>query len=158
METPLLKRRLNPILRISTVLTLALIAGMSVVYQDQLNNLVSDNKDLQQQLEDRKQTIEGLESENEDLEDRASTLNSTSNQLQELIDEKNQTIEEQDSTITSLRDDNQDLENQVEGLNSTVVDLEANISEIENDLEDICENDDNNLTDGSDETCEDYGY
>ena len=158
METPLLKRRLNPILLISTVLTLALIAGMSVVYQDQLNNLVSDNKDLKQQLEEREQTIENLESENEDLEDRASTLNSTSNQLQDLIDEKNQTIEQQESTITSLESENQELEDQVEGLNSTVIELEANISEIENDLEDICENGDNNLTDSSDETCEDYGY
>ena len=158
METPLLKRRLNPILLISTVLTLALIAGMSVVYQDQLNTLVSDNKELEQQLEDKKQTIENLKAENKDLEDRASTLNSTSNQLRDLIDEKNQTIEQQESTITSLRDQNQELETQVEGLNSTVTELEANISEIKNDLQSICENGDNNLTDDSDQTCGDYGY
>lgn len=158
METPLLKRRLNPILLISTVLTLALIAGMSVIYQDQLNNLVSNNKDLQQQLEEKEQTIENLESENKDLEERASTLNSTSNQLQDLIDEKNQTIEDQESTITNLRNENQEIEDQVEGLNSTVTELEANISEIENDLQGICENGDNNLTDGSEQTCESYGY
>lgn len=158
METPLLKRRLNPILLISTVLTLALIAGMSVVYQDQLNNIVSDNKDLEQQLEERKHTIEGLESENEDLKDRASTLNSTSNQLQDLIDEKNQTIEEQESTITSLGSEKEDLQNQVDSMNQTIRDLEGNLSEVKNDLEDICEDDDNNLTDSSDGICDDRGY
>ncbi|MFB6207943.1 MAG: hypothetical protein ABEJ69_01190, partial [Candidatus Nanohaloarchaea archaeon] len=75
METPLLKRRLNPFLLISTVLVLSLLAGMSVVYQSQLHDLVSSKKDLSQELQQKNQRIAELEARNSNLSSRLSTLN-----------------------------------------------------------------------------------
>jgi len=67
MKTPVLKRRLNPFLLATTVLVLSLLAGLSVMYQGQLSDILSDKKSIQQQLDDRNQEVSNLESENSDL-------------------------------------------------------------------------------------------
>ncbi|MFB6191185.1 MAG: hypothetical protein ABEJ64_02060 [Candidatus Nanohaloarchaea archaeon] len=67
MKTPMLKRRLNPFLLVSTVLILSLLAGLSVLYQGQINNLVEEKKDLKQQIEQKDRRISKIQQEKSNL-------------------------------------------------------------------------------------------
>lgn len=93
MEAPLLKRRLNPFLLISTVVVLSLLAGLSVLYQSELNDLVTERKNLSATLEDRNQKINELETEVDNLTDRRSELNQSLVNLQSSLAERQSQIQ-----------------------------------------------------------------
>lgn len=157
MNTPVLKRRLNPFLLATTVLVLSLLAGLSVMYQGQLSDILSDKNNLEQQLEDSKERISTLEAENANM---------------------SQQIQEKDNRISNLASESSSLESEVNSLESDVstlenqnADLESDISELEskNDnltlsrdminltLETICENGNNTIQDGEDH-CEEWDH
>lgn len=95
METPLLKRRLNPFLLVSTVLVLSLLAGLSVVYQSQLNDLVSSKKDLKTRLDQKENVIQSLKDERSNLSTQVSDLNQS-------LEKTNSIISSKESRISTL--------------------------------------------------------
>jgi len=152
MKTPVLKRRLNPFLLATTVLVLSLLAGLSVMYQGQLSDILSDKKNLQQQLEDREQEVSNLKAENANL---------------------SQQVQEKDNRINDLASESSNLESEVSSLESDVSTLETELSqkekrilELENKTEDfeflngsmstICTDDGNNLTEDSRDLCDSW--
>ena len=157
MNTPVLKRRLNPFLLATTVLVLSLLAGLSVMYQGQLSDILSDKNSLQQQLEERNQEVSNLQAENSNL---------------------SQQIQEKDNRISNLASESSNLESEVESLESDVSTLETELSEREEEilqledrntnltvdlaamnetLRDICSSENNTINDG-DDNCEEWGH
>lgn len=158
MDTPVLKRRLNPFLLATTVLVLSLLAGLSVMYQGQLSDILSDKNSLQDQLEEKNQQVSNLQAENSNL---------------------SQKIQEKDNRISNLASESSNLESEVESLESDVSTLETELSEREEEilrLEDenedlnitvsrlnlsigqICENDYTNMTEDSQDECDQWGH
>ena len=158
MKTPVLKRRLNPFLLATTVLVLSLLAGLSVMYQGQLSDILSDKKSLEDTLEDRNQKVSNLQAENANL---------------------SQQIQEKNNRINSLASESSQLESEVSALESDVNTLEVQISEkdqeileLENEkdnitrtlalinesFENVCEDDYVNMTEDSQDECDDWGH
>lgn len=151
MRTPVLKRRLNPFLLVSTVLILSLLAGLSVLYQDQLSQLVSDKQQLETELEQKNSRISELEKENSNL---SSELQSTENDLQEYI-----------NLYKSEKQQREELEDRISEVESNLGDLENRTTELENDvaalnssLGSICDSSYENLTDDGQDRCEIHGH
>lgn len=161
MDT-LLKRQLNPFLLISTVLVLALLAGLSVVYQSQLSDLVSNRNTLQDELNQKENTIEELRANLTQLQDRTSNLNSTLAETNALIQEERRLRREKEARIQSLESRVSNLSSTVEIQNVTISNLESNLSDtrqdwksMNNTLDDICDSAQNsNVT----EQCNDWGF
>lgn len=85
MAQPILKRRLNPFLLISTVAALSLLAGVAVLAQDQVNNIQNQKVNIQTAFEEVNQTVERLRLENENKSRKIKALeqniSSTSQEL-----------------------------------------------------------------------------
>jgi chromosome segregation ATPase len=157
MDTPVLKRRLNPFLLATTVLVLSLLAGLSVMYQGQLSDILSDKKSLEDKLEDRKQEISNLQSENanlsEQLQEKNSRINSLASESSSLESEVNSLesdIDTLESQNAELEDDITLLEDQKESLNDTIELMNVTIGL-------ICDAENNTIEDGEDK-CEDWGH
>lgn len=158
MDTPVLKRRLNPFLLASTVLVLSLLAGLSVMYQGQLSQILNEKQGLQEQLEERNARINTLEQRVTNLTNETSQLQrdvqryvSRSEDLEATVDSLNNEIDTLEDEKEELNEEISVLENQTEELNDTVNDINWT-------LEDVCEDDDNNLTEGSETLCELEGH
>lgn len=165
MEAPLLKRRLNPFLLISTVVVLSLLAGLSVLYQSELNDLVSERKNLSATLEDRNQRISQLENRVDNLTDRRSELNQSLVNLQTSLAQRQNQLEERNSTIQSLQNTLQNKNETVANLSATVDEQNRTISNLSEknanltlDLKEICTSNDNNLTENSRDICNEYNF
>lgn len=123
MKTPLLKRHLNPFLLVSTVLILSLLAGLSVLYQGQLNNVVTEKKELNQTLQDKNQRITRLQQEKSNL---STSLADTESDLKRYIDlyetEKDQrkTLEGEVSDLEEKVEDLEETGELVDGLNESL--------------------------------------
>ncbi len=165
MKAPMLKRRLNPFLLAATVLVLSLLAGLSVMYQGQLSNVLSDKKELQQELDQKNQRIATLQQENANLSSDLQNARADLDRYTRLYRNAQNDISSLNSTIEDLRGDIENQEEQIASLNSRIEDLKLNITTLQlevNDLEDslsiICETSENNLTETSEEECESQGY
>lgn len=157
MNSKVLKRRLNPFLLASTVLILALLAGLSVLYQGQLSEILSDKKDLKQKIDNKNQEISTLKNEKsnltEKLTDREQDIESYVSENQQLKTE----ISSLESDVSELESEKTGLESDISDLNSTVKNLEVELSDINSTLEDICDYENNTVRDG-DQHCEDWGH
>lgn len=147
METPLLKRRLNPFLLVSTVLILSLLAGLSVLYQGHLNNVETKKKDLKQQLQEKKERIAEIKQQKTNL---STEVRETEDELQRYIDlyktEKKQRKE--------LQEQVKSLESQIENIQSSGSALE----DLNNTLAVICIDSNNQLTSDSISRCHSHGH
>lgn len=156
-QPKMLKRRLNPFLVAATVLILALLAGLSVLYQGQLSDVLSEKKDLNEKLDRKNEEISELKQQKsnltEELSNREQDIDAYVSENQEL---KNQ-ISSLESDISELESEKSDLEDQISDLDSEIDDLEVDISSINDTLEDICDFENNTVRDG-DEKCEDWGH
>ena len=157
MEAPLLKRRLNPFLLISTVVVLSLLAGLSVLYQSELNDLVTDRKNLSSTLEEKNSQIADLESQVNNLSSRSSDLNQSVVNLRTSLTEKINTLEQKNSTIDRLRESVAGNNDTIEALRQENRELNSTVRDMRLDFGTLCEGD-SNLTDSGQETCEDYGF
>ncbi len=141
-----LRRRLNPFLLISTVVVLAILAGLSVTYQDVLSDKVSTNQQLQSDLQEKRSRVVTLENMTANLSD---ALTRTRNDLAVTVEEtqrQEQRIGELESTVTSLNDTVQSLEETVELKEATISNLQdtvdaqdLEISNLKQNLTDICD-------------------
>lgn len=148
MKTPLLKRHLNPFLLVSTVLILSLLAGLSVLYQGQLDTMVSERQQLSQELQDKNQRIAQLKQEKSNL---STSLGDTESDLERYIDlyktEKNKR--------ETLENDVSELETQIEDLKK----FKQLSEDLKQSLGDICDLEYENMTsDFSKQECEDWGH
>lgn len=146
MRRPMLKRQLNPFLLISIVAVLSLLAALSVVYQGQLNDLLTDNEDLSQELEEEQALVNQLESENTNLTQQLRDAQSDLEQTQQLY-------ENEESRREDLESEVDDLENRVEQLEE----YEEQAENLNKSLEATCM-DNNNLTDWPQNECEKWGH
>jgi len=156
MEAPLLKRRLNPFLLVSTVVVLSLLAGLSVLYQSELNDLVTDRKNLSSTIEEKNSRIASLESQVNNLSTRSSDLNQSVKNLREGLAERISTIEEKNSTVERLRNDLEDKNSSVELLRAENQKLNSTINDMRLDFGTLCENNRENITQRGREICDEY--
>lgn len=147
MKTPMLKRRLNPFLLVSTVLILSLLAGLSVLYQGQLNNLVTDKKDLKQQLNEKDTKISELEQEKKNLTRQIREKDNEIQRLKSLLASKKQEVEKLSQQVTRLQ-------NQLEQASST----SNTTRQINDTLGFICGDSENQLSSDSRDLCELRGH
>jgi chromosome segregation ATPase len=158
MEAPLLKRRLNPFLLISTVVVLSLLAGLSVLYQSELNDLVTDRKNLSSTLEEKNSQIADLESQVNNLSSRSSDLNQSVENLRTSLTQKINTLEQKNSTIDRLRESVAGNNDTIEALRQENRELNSTVRDMRLDFGTLCNKEFNNLTNSSQTTCEDYGF
>ncbi len=157
MKTPLLKRRLNPFLLATTVLVLSLLAGLSVIYQDQLNAVLSDNQELQDELNEKSQEISELEDTVSDREEQLSETESDLENFIEEADEQETRASELETELTRLETDQSNLESENENLTEENDLLHADLGSINNTLEHICADPDNSVNNGT-EKCGAHGH
>ncbi len=130
MKNPVLKRRLNPFLLATTVLVLSLLAGLSVMYQGQLSDILSDKQGLQENLEETRQEVSRLKAENANLtqeierkERQINNLSSESSSLESEVGSLRSEVETLESENSNLQDEVIDFENKTEGLNQSLEDV-----------------------------------
>lgn len=156
MEAPLLKRRLNPFLLISTVVVLSLLAGLSVLYQSELNDLVTDRKNLSSTLEEKNSRIASLESQVNNLSSRSSDLNQSVENLKTSLSEKINLLEQKNSTVERLRESVAGNNETIEALRQENQELNNTVNDMRLDFGTLCAEESNNLTTTSQETCDEY--
>ena len=107
MAQPILKRRLNPFLLISTVVALSLLAGVAVISQDQISQ--------------KQNQISNLQNDNSRLEKQVNSLNSEIGNETVQIQTKNDNltrmqnkVQELQSNLSTKKEEIQKLQNQVE--------------------------------------------
>ncbi len=135
MSTRLLKRKLNPFLTVSLVIVISLLAGVSVVYQANLSEITDQRISLEEDLEEKNNSLTDLESNYETL-----TLN----------------YEEKTNKTNELEDDVNSLENQVSDLQIDVSELDAANNTKFEEIEVLCSSE-NNITTGK-TICEERGF
>lgn len=164
MVQEFLRRRLNPFLLISTVVVLAILAGLSVTYQDVLSDKVSTNQQLRDTVEEKEARITALENETANLssaleltrQDLAATVNETQRQ--------EETIQDLEGEVSDLEGTVSDLESTIEEKNATIDDLRTTIDEktttvnnLLDLLDTICtETPDANMTADASDACDDW--
>lgn len=126
MAQPILKRRLNPLLLISTVAALSLLAGVSVLYQDQISQRGDRLNQVESEKNELNNTIDRLEAEKQNqtveinrLEDRIDTLNTEKDSLNDTIQQRNQEISNLESQLDEAQR-NSASEERVESLNTSL--------------------------------------
>ncbi|MFB6147759.1 MAG: hypothetical protein ABEJ66_02635 [Candidatus Nanohaloarchaea archaeon] len=123
MDAPMLKRRLNPFLLVSTVLILSLLAGLSVFYQGQLNNLVTSKKELKQELQSKERRIQQLERKNANLSRRLRQKEDRITNLKSLLSSKRKQVQNLMKKVNNLQDRIEELQNstrQTQDINETL--------------------------------------
>lgn len=157
MKEQMLKRKLNPFLLITTVLVLAILAGSSVFYQTELSDLVSTRNQLQEDLENTSKVLQKTIKDEKEL-------NSTVDNLEESMREKNTEIELKDERITVLEreldkaeTENTRFEQEISTLNSTVSNLNDSMETLNGSLYIIC-NSNSSFSESAEQNCEDRGY
>lgn len=156
-----LRRRLNPFLLISTVVVLAILAGLSVTYQDVLSDKVSTNQELRETLDDRNARISTLEAENANLtaelglteQDLASTINETARQERE-IQGLESSVSSLEASVSSLETTVSQQEENITSLQAEVDEQSLTIDNLEANLSIICETPNENLTAEADDLCD----
>ena len=152
----IMKKQVNFFLLVLIVIGIAMIAGMSTLYQDRLAGLGNQYLETSEQLSACNQTlaqkVQELERTRQQLSANIGDVNQTVNlyqQAQEEVAQKDTVISEKDdeierlreqlserqSTINQLRAEIEDKDNQIAALQAEITRLDENIEELEEDLE-----------------------
>lgn len=160
MEQDLLKRKLNPFLLITTVLVLAILAGSSVIYQQELGELVGTTDNLSTQLQNTKAELEQARENVSDLREIRSNLENDVAELEtELADLEESTSEEiegLESDLEDARTERDDAQEQVSTLEDEVDQWQEDYNAVLLSLELVCG--DLNESKTSFSECEAYGF
>lgn len=103
MSQPILKRRLNPLLLISTVAALALLAGVSVIAQDQIAKAQQNVSTTAQELEEAENRIQELSLENKNLSVRLNSINHSLDETESELEETRQELENRTEEVENLQ-------------------------------------------------------
>ena len=146
MNSPMLKRRLNPFLLATIILVLSILAALSVLWQGNLTQLQTEKNNLSDSLNQSQQRIAELEVENNNLSQK---INNLENDLQTYTEESEllrSRIDSLNSSIEGLREENRVLREE-----------NGELSRINETLGNICSNVNNTIEVGN-VYCEDYGH
>jgi len=158
MSKTLLKRRLNPFLIASTILVLSLLAGLSVMWQGQLQNVNEEKGALEGTIEEKNQRIAELENRTSDLQNETSTLRGELDRYTGLYEEADSERESLENEISDLESDIEDKENEISGLESDIDNLEDTITSINASLYEICTDTNTTLSEDSEDECKEWGH
>ncbi|WP_414837525.1 hypothetical protein ACK3SF_04610 [Candidatus Nanosalina sp. VS9-1] len=160
MRDKLLKRKLNPFLLVTTVMVLAILAGLSVMYQQELGELVGTKDNLSTQLKDTEAELEQAQQNITRLRDTRDRLNSEISNLSTTLENVR---ESKNSEISGLEDDLQQARNErdswrerFEETNSSLEQVKTERDELLFSLELVCS--DLNESASSFEECEARGF
>ena len=160
MENNFLKRKLNPFLLITTVMVLAILAGASVIYQQELGELVGTRENLSTQLENTEAELEQAKQNISDLRSTRESLNTEisglETDLEGLRESKNQRISNLESNLSEVRTERDNFREKFEEQNETRAELEDQNVNLRYSLELVCG--DLNETKSTFDECESYGY
>ncbi|MFB6190311.1 MAG: hypothetical protein ABEJ91_01950 [Candidatus Nanohaloarchaea archaeon] len=142
MDTPMLKRRLNPFLLASTILILSLLVGLSVLYQGTVSDKQQKLNRTEFQLQQTRKKIELLKADKKNLTRQIRKKEDEISRLQSLLDSKRQEVQQLSQRITTLESQ---LE-QVSGTSNTTRKINNTLSYIcsdekttlSNDARDLC--------------------
>lgn len=130
MGQPILKRRLNPFLLISTIAALALLTGVAVVAQDRIKENVDSAEEINQSNKELNNTIMDLRSEIEDKNTKIDSLKNRLENFQTRIKSMNTTVKQKNQEIQSLEEKLAEAENKSE--------IEAEIDKLNTSLGIMC--------------------
>lgn len=133
MAQPLLKRRLNPLLLISTVAALVLVAGVSVIALDRIDQMQEERKQVAEQLQDKNQTIQELEAEKQNMSTTLEQFRKNYSTMKSEVKKKESIIENRTEKIQNLQQKVEDTQTDV----SLGVDMDA-VRQLNNSLEAVC--------------------
>jgi chromosome segregation ATPase len=125
MAQPILKRRLNPLLLISTVAALSLLAGVAVLAQDQMADVQQERSNVEQQLQDALSEAERLRAEIGNKTARIRQMNGNISQLSEKLNRTESELENKTERINELESQ---LDEQRQALNQSETIQEMNES------------------------------
>ncbi|MFB6291934.1 MAG: hypothetical protein ABEI58_00910 [Candidatus Nanohaloarchaea archaeon] len=152
VDTPMLKRRLNPFLLASTILILSLLAGLSVLYQGQLSDMLSEKKQLKNELEEKKERISTLQARNANL---SKELRTTENDRQRVL----RLYESEKKKRLALENQTETLKKRIDSLESNVSDKLELVNELNESIGTICDLEYENMTSTlSQDQCEEWGH
>lgn len=147
MDAPMLKRRLNPFLLVSTVLILSLLAGLSVFYQGSLNDRSNQIGELRQELQSRDERIQQLQQEKSNVSRTLRQKNDRITNLESLLASKREEVDQLSQRITTL-------ESQLEEASST-----SNATlHVNNTLGRICGDGETTLSSDAEILCQSEGH
>lgn len=160
MRERLLKRKLNPFLLVTTVMVLAILAGVSVMYQQELGDLVgtTDNlttelQDTEAELEQARENITRLRGTKENLEGEVDNLTTT---LGNVRDSKNEEISGLESDLEEARNARDNWKEQYQEASNESDNLREERDELLYSLELVCG--DLNESESSFSECEARGF
>lgn len=123
MAEKILKRRLNPLLMISTLAALSLLAGVAVLSQDQISQRETDINSLSQERKDLKSKINRLESLSENRSVKIKNKDNQISKLEETIQNQNKSLIDEKDRVNQLKIQLKDQETQKAKLNETIQNL-----------------------------------
>lgn len=160
MRDRLLKRKLNPFLLVTTVMVLAILAGLTVVYQQELGDLVGTKDNLTTELQDTEAKLEQARENITELRNTRETLNSEisnlSTTLENVRESKNSEISGLESTLEDVRDERDNWREQYEEASNESEQLRNERDELLFSLELVCG--DLNQSENSFSKCEERGF
>ena len=160
MRDRLLKRKLNPFLLVTTVMVLAILAGLTVMYQQELgdlvgtkDNLTTELQDTEAELEQARENISELRNTRESLNSEISNLSTT---LENVRESKNSEISNLEGTLEDVRDERDNWRQQYEQSSNESDELRNERDELLFSLELVCG--DLNESKNSYDRCERHGF
>jgi len=157
MSEFMLKRRLNPVLLVSTLAALSLLAGLSVISQDQINERQDKVQQLEQDKNSLNQTVNRLNSEINNKSVKITQLNQNNTRLrnekinlEKNLSERNEEKQKLSQRVGTLSENLQDAKSKIP---------ELNVTELNNSIQEICEVDWNESIDeqeDAEEECEEW--
>lgn len=134
MSQPILKRRLNPLLLISTVAALALLAGVSVIAQDQIAKAQQNVSQTAEELKEAEDRIQELSLDNKNMSVRLNSLNHSLTETESELEQARQELENKTEEVENLQNQ---LDSQ-EGFNELGSDQSTTVEDINSSLEVVC--------------------
>jgi len=132
----LLKRRLNPFLLLTTVIGLSLLAGLSIIYQTQFDEVTSEKQSLEEKLVEAEAELENKRQNTTSLETRNNELQTEVSELEEQLNNQDESAEGLESEVERLESENSELQDERN-------EYRSDFNTVRSDLRTICDDEDN---------------
>lgn len=153
MAQPILKRRLNPLLLISTVAALSLLAGVAVLSQDQMADVQQERSSIEKELQEAESEAERLRAEIGNKTAKIRQMNGNISHLEKQLDKTKSELENKTERVEELESK---LEEQSQALNRS-----DTLSDLNQSLQNVCyieTQEGNRLSESSLSICRDWSH
>mgnify|MGYP006299984055 CR=1 FL=1 len=158
MDNNFLKRKLNPFLLITTVMVLAILAGASVIYQQELGELVGTRENLSTQLENTEAELEQAKQNISELRETRDSLQTevsgVETDLENLRTSTDREISNLESNLSEVRNERDNLRRDLNDTKTTLENVRESRDEMRLDFELVCA--EANLTETAEDRCDIY--